>query len=454
MSARRLRPRWLGDALCLTVALALLAACGSSGNTPDNRIFANDAGKQTIPATETPPPTQVMPPTPTATPPPSPALLLTARGAPSRFYVAVGGHLVEIGAGGTARQLPLPAQAELLGLDWSPNGEQVAIATGQRDRKTGNTAVSLLVIAQDGKTVRSVANLFSLPAARGTPAVASQAPRVLVDWGLIGNQVAVATANGGLALVPPSGKVRSLTIDLKGQAIRAMRISPRGDSVGLLTVDAAGRGTVSLASLTDTQSPAPRALVGYGVDRQHSITAFAWLSDGQHVLYTQADPGADPRTGGELYSMTVKTREQRLIDTGGRAGPAAGIVAFAPSPDGKTIAYVIGVREVSGWVANSLWVRSLRGGATMPVPIGNADQIDGLWWTTAGLVWATSSGTDVSGAYSLFYFVQPPHGAAHELVRITVKHGAPATPGATPIASPVASPAATPGASPVATPRR
>lgn len=442
--------RRLVSALSVLAAVALLAACGSSGNSPDHRIFANNPAQQTIPATATAPPTQAAPPTPTPTPPASPAALLAARGAAARFYVAIGGRLLVIDGKGSANQLPLPAHSTLLGFDWSPDGGQVAVAIGQRDAKARDrSTVSLLVLTMDGKTTRTVANLLTIPLAGATPAGGVAAPQVMVDWGLVGNQIAVATSGGALVLIPATGGARTVPLELKGQTIRAMRISPRGDTASLLTVDAAGRGTVVMVSLGGGKPQAPNGLVGFAVDHQHSVTDFTWVSDGQHLLFTQANPGSNPLTGGELYLLDAKTRDVRLVDTGGRAGPAAGIIGFAPSPDGKTVAYLIGTPEGSSWMANSLWVRSLRGAGLYQVPIGNAEEIDGLWWTAAGLVWVTR--VAASDGYEMLYFLQPPNGPAHELVRVTVKQGAPGTPGATPVASPVASPIASPASSPIST---
>lgn len=439
---------------CLILVLLVLAACGSQGSTTDDRSFANNPAKQTPPATATPPPTLATTPTLTPTPPASPAALLRPRGAPSRFYVSVSGRLLVITGQGKARPLALPAGVTLLGFDWSPDGGQVAVAAGVKDEKSGRTTVSLLVLDQDGQTTRTVRNLLTLPMAKSTPTAASgESPVVLVDWGLVDNQIAVATNGGTLMVVPAKGEPRSIPLDSKGQVIRAMRISPRGDAAAILIADAAGRGSVATVSLTDGKPQLPKPLVGFAVDNQHSITGFAWLSDSEHLLYTQTEAGGDPLTGGELYLMNIKTKDRRLIDTGGRAGPSAGIVSFAPAPDGKSVAYVIGIAEGTTWIATSLWVRSLRSSAQIPVSIGNAQSVDGLWWTPNGLVWAVRSG-EAHGSYQMVFFQQPADGAPHELVRVTVKRGTPATPAATPLASPVASPIATPSASPVATPRR
>lgn len=432
------------------LVLAIFTACGSSGNTPNDRSFANDPAKQTAQAPTTLPPTSVTTPTPSPTQAVSPAALLTPRGASSRFYVGIGGQLLELTGQGTARRVSLPNGTELLAFDWSPNGEQVAVAIKERDKKTGKDVVSLLVIDKTSKTTRTISRLLPLPAIKATPATSvGDAPRVLVDWGLVDNQIAVATSEGALVLVPANGEPKPIAIELNGARIRSMRISPRGDAIALLTADAAGKGTISLVSLADAKSQTLKPLAGYTVDKQHSITAFGWVSDGQHLLFTRADAGSDPSAGGELYMMNVRTKDLRLIDTGGRAGPSAGIIAFAPSPDGKSIAYLIGVQESSTWVANSLWVRSLRGAGMVPVPIGTAETIEGLWWTADGLVWADRIETGGStGSYQLIYFLQPPNGPAHELVRVAVNHGAPATPAATPVASPVSSPIATPLATP------
>lgn len=429
--------------LCFLVVLALLAGCGSSGETQDDRSFANDPAKQNNVPTATQAATATETPAPTPTQAASPAALLRPRGAASRFYVAVGGQLLAVTAQGKVNRITLPKESALLGFDWSPNGEQVAVTVGRPDNKRGESVVSLLVLDKDGKTVRSVPDLLTLPVARATPAAGEiSGTRVMVDWGLVANQLAVATDNGSMVVIPATGKPRPVAIDLKGQTLRSMRISPRGDSAALLTVDKGQRGTIGLVSLTGDRPQTPRPLAGYGADTRYSATAFAWVPDGRRLLYTQASAGNDPGSGGELYLLDTTTKERRLVDTGGRAGPAAGITAFIPSPDGKSVAYVIGVDQGTSWVANSLWVRSLRDSAQVSVSIGTAEDIDGLWWTPDGLVWADRIlDSNTPGSYQLVFSQQPPEGNGRELARITVKRGAAATPVASPVASPVATPA-------------
>lgn len=432
----------------LCVLLVLLAACGSNGDTPDDRSFANNPAKQNELPTATLAATATQTPTPTPTPAPSPAALLHPRGAPSRFYVAVGGRLLTLNDQGQAKQVNLPTGATLLGFDWSPNGDQVAVAVGRPAKKRGETAVSLQVLDQDGKTQRTISDVVTLPARSATSAAgASAASRVLVDWGLVGNQLAVATEEGMLVVVPESGKPTRIAVELHGQTVRSMRISPRGDTVALLVMDGKQRGTVEIVSLNGTAPQPPKPLAGYGVDTRRSATAFAWVPDGQRLLFTQADAAGDPTTGGELYVMDTRTKERRLLDTGGRAGPAAGVTAFVPSPDGKTVAYVIGIDEGQGWVANSLWVRSLRDSTQVGVPIGTAENIEGPWWTSSGLVWSEREVDTADGSYQFVFYQQPPEGNVRELARVTVKRGA-----ATPVATPHASPVASRPASPIATP--
>jgi hypothetical protein len=440
---------------CLSLVLILLASCGSSGSTPDDRSFANDPAKQHNQPTATLTVTSTDVPTPTPTPAPSPAALLRPRGAAPRFYVAVGGQLLTITDQGTARRIDLPQQSTLLGFDWSPNGEQVAVAIGRPGKKKDETAVSLVVLDEEGKTVRTVPDVLILPAARATPTPGTNAgARVMVDWGLVGNQLAVATDAGALVVIPASGKPKPVATDLKGQTIRVMRISPQGDAAALLLVDGSQRGTVASVSLVDAKPQAPKPLAGYGVDTRYSATAFAWVPDGRRMLYTQAAAGDDPSTGGELYLLDTKTKERRLIDTGGRAGPSAGITAFIPSPDAKTVAYVIGVNQGATWIANSLWVRSLRDSTQLGVPIGSAESVDGLWWTAGGLVWATRiTEPGAAGSYQLVFFQQPPEGNVHELLRVTVKRGVAGTSPASPVAFPVGTPAGGPAATPASTKR-
>jgi hypothetical protein len=137
--------------------------------------------------------------------------------------------------------------------------------------------------------------------------------------------------------------------------------------------------------------------------------------------------------------------EPRLIASAGRAAPVAQIVDFAVSPDGSSLAYTIATPDSTGerLMFHSLWVRSLDGTATVPVPIPGNVAVTQLWWTAEGLVWRSQpAGTNEEAAEA---------GQAFAIERLDPQSQQHVLFSATPAATPAASPGATPE-SPGATP--
>jgi hypothetical protein len=176
------------------------------------------------------------------------------------------------------------------------------------------------------------------------------------------------------------------------------------------------------------------------------VTGLAWLPDGSALLFAErAAPGAPPLAGG-LVAVGPDGSEPRVVASAGRVAPVAEIVHFAPSPDGRSVAYSVAVPSPDGPAFHSLWLRPLAGGQALPLAVPPDETVTDLWWTPSGLVFRAVPFAPGVTAYA---------GGRFALYRATVTDAPErlfATDAGTPAASPGAdSPLpATPPASPVA----
>jgi hypothetical protein len=90
--------------------------------------------------------------------------------------------------------------------------------------------------------------------------------------------------------------------------------------------------------------------------------------------------------GGQLFVIDLVSGVRRVIASAGRVSPAAQIVSFAVSPDGKSVAYAIAAPEGRRWQFDSLWVKRLTGSAIEQVPVDVADELGQIRWVKGGLM--------------------------------------------------------------------
>jgi hypothetical protein len=161
-----------------------------------------------------------------------------------------------------------------------------------------------------------------------------------------------------------------------------------------------------------------------------SITTLQWLPSGLGLVIVAGNVQDDEVMNGQLYVYRFGEPVPMLVATSGQGGPTGTISHAVVSPDGQSVAYAIMVRDLDEWRLHSLWVRPLRGGSAVSIPLATNAPITTLFWSSEGLVWQQLDGS------------------------ISVVDGdlQPRPLGEAPIASPVASPVATPVGSPAATP--
>lgn len=190
-----------------------------------------------------------------------------------------------------------------------------------------------------------------------------------------------------MASIVLGSEVTAITTPAGITSIRDIEWSPRGDRIATLGV---GQDNVARIGLIDPTEATPRFLpvapIGEGGE-QDRIRSFSWLPDGSGLVYLSGTDDDTDAVGGQLYSLDLETMEQRIVATAGRGGPAATIVDFSVSPDGKAVAYTIMLPDGGNLRFNSLWVRSLRDQRAIEMPVGNVIEVNALWWVDKGLLW-------------------------------------------------------------------
>lgn len=417
-----------------TLALCVMLLAGCAEETTEDRRFANEpAPTQDQPTATIAPPSETEPAAPTAVPA-SPETLLQARGAPARFYLSVGNELWAV-SGGETRRLPLPPGASILALDGSPSGDRVALATADQSGQ-----VALQILDAEGQVLRIVGEVVSAAATPEAIATASDRtePAAFVDWGLQGDTILVGTADGRLSAVPVTGEPRLIPVDLGGGRLLGAQVSPRGDSIALLRHDPDDVTRLLVMRMDTGGGGQPRTIAPREGGESRTVRQMAWLPDGDSMLYVEGPvvPGGIEEAS-ELFQVQLAGLRRKLVATGGEAGPAGSVLDFQASPDGKSVAYVIGLPEGDDVAVHSMWIDSLAGPTQYRVPINESMRITGIHWTRDGLTWGVET-PEPSGGSALVLYRVGRDGAVESLSSIAVEQ----PDGTPPLASPQASPAA------------
>ncbi|MFM9107937.1 MAG: hypothetical protein ACKOWF_14710 [Chloroflexota bacterium] len=437
----------VGFAVC--VALAALTGCTDG---EEGRQFATDARRTAVP-------TATMAVTP---PPPPPGMdqtvvpvrpladLVVARGAPDTVYLRANRDLLAIDAGdGAAADVFVPAENEaIVGSAASPSGDRAAVLTVTR---SGQAAVT--VIDSAGKRLwNREAPGDALPAAGGP-----RAPRS-IDWSPQGDRLLVSFEPGGIVAMPVDGSGAPALVVPEAEAPwpAVARWSPTGQGIafisaregepvrGLAVVEAmpaagvgGGEGTLAPVQATPGATPVATPVGGLDViagDRDRPVLSFAWLPDGQSLLFTEGGPrdGSGAPANADLWRIETDGDGRRLIASAGSAAPVADVTLIAPSPDGSAVAYTVSIPGAEGEQFHSLWVRDLEAGQGYLIPTDAGAAVTDLRWTSAGLLYRTSPQAVKGRNYEageFDVFVIGENGETRLLMTARVKD---ATPAATP----------------------
>jgi dipeptidyl aminopeptidase/acylaminoacyl peptidase len=407
----------------------VLVACGSEAQ--DDRRFANE------PVTEQPPtatsePASPVAPTATSAPLASPETLLATRGAPDTLYTVANTDLVALtltADGPETKHITLPDGRPLLAFDASPNGDRVAVLVGPGEEADG---VVLLLFDRAGKPVGEARTVLATAA---TPQAGAAPDAYNVTWSPQGNAMLVAGPSV-LVNVPVSGEPQSIPVDGIAGRILAAAWSPQGTQIAVVVAhDDASQEVLLLGSdgrISD--APAPRAEPGKSIEHLH------WLADGSGLVYVRANLANGVPFGGQLFTYRLRDAEATLVATSGQGGPSATITTIAPSPDGRSVAYVISIRDGDHWAFHSLWVRSFKQPLSYQVPVDAVAAAPELWWVDRGLAWEQVVTEDPASPSEIVFMNQ----AQEPRVLLETTPPASATPAASPVATPQATPAPTP----------
>jgi hypothetical protein len=268
-----------GGVLLLPVALLL----GVTGCVDDDagRQFANDPKSTSeLPTSE---PTWPVPTPRVATPQASPLSaeqLLQTRGAAGRFYFESNGELWTMAPREDhAEPVFSPAMGTTIrALASSPSGDRVAAILVQPE---GDGEVAdLVVLSMDGAEVYRHDNLNTL-----VPDEAAEV--VSLNWSPQGEKLLVALSPGGLVSVPLSGDGEPMLIVAGGVAAQPAQAawSPTGEEVGFLARTDDDRSSLFVSGVAATPV-APRALLPEEVG-QHTIFDWSWLPDGRSLIFSE-----------------------------------------------------------------------------------------------------------------------------------------------------------------------
>lgn len=426
--------------IVLLCSLIVLAGCGngSPDSQEEGHRFATDR-QPTAVATETPAsiPTPDEASQPTALPTLSVDQVLSVRGAPQFAYFVIEDRLHAYDTVSREfRPVNMPEEMAILDFAASPTGDRVGVLA-----RTDNQTV-VQFYGADGEPLGEiiplpvtftpalaspVASPFASPAA--TPQSSLIPPRLLITWVPQGNAVVVA-GPGVLQRVSMSGEVMPISrTGITGTVVKAFW-SPMDSQVAILTRTTDGHQGVFLL---DTGKADASELEAIRLQPGQILNNLQWLPTGLGLVYVVGENRDGDLMNGQLFIYEFGEASPTLIATSGQGGPAGTITHTAVSPDGRSVAYAVMVRDQETWHLHSLWVKAIDGGSSHAIPTTSNVPISDLRWTAEGLVWQQVDGT------------------------ITVVDGdlIPRPLGQEPEATPVASPEATPVSTPVfeATPR-
>jgi hypothetical protein len=426
------RPADSGRWLVAILAILLVASCSDDSSTPEDRRFASDPTEEGAVATEAPTQTP-QPTTEVVKPTASPAAILKTRGAPDTVYSLRDNQITAVTV--TREQTAInswPATENQIFevIDDAPDGSRVAALVS-----IGEERADLIIYDSKGNVVHSVEGILDLrglsatPVSDGTGGALEAEMHLSISWSPLGDQILVSASDGQLRSIPAEGgDPVTYESDTSLNGLESAKWSPEGNVIGGLIRDASGIGQVYSLAIDGTKLTATELVSAKSIQNANSIELFAWSADGSSLFYVAANREGNEAVGGQLFNRNLGDDSEVLVATSGRGGPSGTIQSFVPSPDGRSVAVVIAVRDGREWTFHSLLVKSLRAGTTYDVPVSGVNAVPGVWWVSGGLVW------DIAGESTETFVLSKPDGTETELTPGSAQ-GTPvpgASPGATP----------------------
>ena len=211
----------------------------------------------------------------------SPAQLLQTRGAAGRFYFLANGELwtTEPRTDEVGELFAPPTGMTIRALAPSPSGDRVAVVLVSEDDDT--EVANLIVLTNAGEEVGRYDRLSALAPEPGAQVVS-------LDWSPQGDKLLAALAPGGLVAIPLEGDVEPSLIVSGGPAVNPgdAAWSPTGEEVGFLAETGEGGSNLFLAGVAATPT-GPEPLLADS-DGARIVYDWAWLPDGRAVLFSEA----------------------------------------------------------------------------------------------------------------------------------------------------------------------
>ncbi len=424
------------------VVAGLLVACADDSATPDDRRFANEPSTE-VPEATSPAQTPVAA-APTPLPQASPESLLDAPDTPRFIFILLDGSIDVIDTVGSEppRRIIAPDSRGFVAIARSPVDDRVAALT-MPVTETVDGRAEVVMYDRQGQVLKGWPDLPSATGNIATPrsdADAVPVPAPSISWGPDVNRLLVSMGGSELVSIDIDGAASVIPVPAPVQQVTHAAWSPQDDQIAMLAPNAEGSTAIWVFSpYVDGVSMRQVAPPNADASNLGSVTQFAWLPDGSGLAYILSGNTGTGAAGGQLYTINLKLGIKLLVATPGRGGPAAEIVDFALSPDGRAIAYTIAIPDGEQWQFHSLWVRSVQTRAVYNVPAGNPERIERLWWAGSGIAWQQQAGgtleivAQMAGENPVMVFTPDPGGDG-----LTSATPDPATPAAsTPAATPI-----------------
>lgn len=382
-------------AILLLGVLVILAGCGgdSSGTSDDDgHRFATERRPTHVP-TETAVPTEIVTlASVPAEPTPEPRLALEVRGAPRFAYFMTDDQVQVYDTGNrTFTPLNIPDGLSVLEFASSPTGDRVGLL-GLLDDE-----VVVQFYGGDGEPLgdpiplqASFSSAQSTPAASpaATPTVSRSPHQLRINWIPQGNGV-VISGPGVLKRVSMNGVLMPISrAGVTGTVVNAFW-SPMDSQVAILTQLQDGHQGVFM--LDSGRADASELNVLH-LQPNQSLSNLQWLPNGLGMVMVAGNSSDGVLMNGQIYVYRFSEDVPELVATSGQGGPAATITHAVVSPDGHSVAYVIMVRDLNEWHLHSVWVKPIRGGPGVSIPLESSSPVTTLVWTAEGLVWQQEDG--------------------------------------------------------------
>ncbi len=365
-------------ALVVTTVATVLAGCADDDT---ERRFANDPRRDETP--EFVPSTPAVPPTlPPATQPValSPAELLLPGGGPTTAVFVIDGVAYVIDpAANRVSAVPGDDGARVVAATVTSTGYALMLR-----REAGDRARYDLVVVDALGTVTRTVEGVTAPLGDGGRGDG----RDLVAASGDGARIVVMPRTGGAVLVDGDAAPQVLVAAERAVAPVSLALTTDGGAVLYAAAsERDGHAQLWVSSLRAMPIDPVQVIDG---DATTSVRTADWLPDGTAVLFVDQRPAA-VAGGGDIYLASRRTLDGNLLVSSYRVAPDAAIVAIAPSPDGRGVAYA----AIAPGNAVSVWVQQIGSANAVRVALASDAPLAAISWTAAGLVVTTISGGEV-----------------------------------------------------------